>query len=169
MKIVAVPRGETDRAVTCVFLRHVDTPGDGVRFADPIDAAAFRHRLTRLDDACAGGNAVARIDSAGATRAIGERKATRAEHDKACETSPDAVSPQLTHPYTVPDRKQPVYLAAVLAETVRQNGGKYLVPQQSGRSAGIANGPRPCKLVAGLVTSGARAGWCRFWDGSAHR
>ena len=107
--------------------------------------------MNRLDDARTGGNTVAWINPAGTARAVGEHEGSYAKDEKARETSIADESPQVTHPCSVPDRKQPVYPVAAQAETEQRNGGKRLVPQRSGRSAGIANGPGPCKLLADLL------------------
>src|SRR5262245_16683879 len=143
VKIVAVPRCKTHGTVIDVFLGHVDTARNGVRLANAIDPSALRHWLPGFDDARTGGNAIARINAPGATRTVGDRQAAYPEHDKARATSITNESPQVTHPYSVPDRKPPVYPAAERAETVRASGGKWLVPQRSGWSSGIAAALHP--------------------------
>jgi hypothetical protein len=65
VEIVAVPGGHADRAVVRILFGDINPARDRIRLADPVHAAAFRHRLTRFYDARAGRNAVARINPAG--------------------------------------------------------------------------------------------------------
>ena len=100
VEIVAVPGGHADRAVVRILFGDINPARYRIRLADPVHAAAFRHRLTRFYDARAGRNAVARINPAGhlAIGAIGERKAAQTENKKACALANMVVSPEAIHP-----------------------------------------------------------------------
>src|SRR6185437_15240695 len=74
VEIVAVPRCQTDRAVMWIDLGDIDASADDVGLADSIDAAAFRDRLTSVDDARARRYAVSRVDTANPAGAAGERE-----------------------------------------------------------------------------------------------
>src|ERR1019366_7391890 len=98
LEVVAVPGGQADGAVVDVFLRDIFAAADQVGLADPVDAAALRHRLAIRDDAGAGGNAVFGIDPAGqAARAIGERQAAADEPYEARDQAKAAFAPESAH------------------------------------------------------------------------
>src|SRR5664280_2261549 len=98
VEVVAVPGRQADGAVVDVFLRDIFAAADQIGFADPVDAAALRHRLAISDDAGAGGNAVFGIDPAGqAARAIGERQAAADEPYEARDQAKAAFAPESAH------------------------------------------------------------------------
>src|SRR6185312_10949973 len=104
VKIVAIPGGKASGGVIHVFLRNVSAAADDVRMADPIDAAAFRHRLAGGNYAFAAGNAITGIDAARtiAIGAIGESKTAGSEHSNARRPAEPGISPKTPHTAGVP-------------------------------------------------------------------
>ncbi len=97
VEFVAVPGGDADRAVIDIFARDISAPGDHIGLADPVDAAAFGHRLAERDHPCAAGDAVTGIDLA-AARAIGERQTAAGKRDQAQPRPYFGKPPMTTHP-----------------------------------------------------------------------
>src|SRR5947207_7501475 len=100
MKIRAVPGGDAIGPIMRIVLRHVDSPGDNIRRADPVDAAAFRHRgawldyaSTRLDPVTWVDMAVAGAICQGKTKARASRNRRKASHCRACPTPHRSPSP----------------------------------------------------------------------------
>src|SRR5262249_19342956 len=100
--------GHALRRVIGVFLRDIDSASDCVWLADTKNAAALWNRLARLNDARAGGNAVAWIDLAGhlAARAIGKHKAREADSGKShgLDKTNSVERPEAPHRPSAPDR-----------------------------------------------------------------
>src|SRR5438067_8219615 len=100
MKIRAVPGGDAIGSIMRIVLRHVDPPSDNIRRADPVDAAAFRHRgawldyaSTRLDPVTWVDMAVAGAICQGKTKARASRNRRKASHCRACPTPHRPPSP----------------------------------------------------------------------------
>ena len=67
VEIIAIPGGHADGAVIDILFRDVNPAGHRIRLADPVDAAAFWHRLAWFNNTRARRNAVTWIDPAGQT------------------------------------------------------------------------------------------------------
>ena len=65
MKLRTIEGGEPFRAIIWILLRHVGHARDRVRLADPISAAALRHRLPVFNHPGTGRDAIFGINAAG--------------------------------------------------------------------------------------------------------
>ena len=161
VEIRAIPRGGTVSAIIRILGRHIGAPVDVVGLADPIGAAALRHRLAVLDHLRAVLGFLAELVR---DRTMGERQ--RAEDERADARDPAASQRRGMPPHHVPT---PQPSPPPCPPTLAAPGKMRAQTLRIGRVPSVATSPLihpihpiwPCDRGG----NGARQRRPREWDG----